>query len=91
MSIPLSSSAELRAFDATARVVRDDQYARVTDAFVADEGTRSFMQQHNPQAFHGMCERLLEAIARGLWQDGSSYQPMLEQHLLQTEQMLEGR
>ncbi|RGE40110.1 cobaltochelatase subunit CobN [Comamonas testosteroni] len=81
----------LFAFDATARVVRDDQYARVTDAFVADEETRSFMQQHNLQAFHGMCERLLEAMARGLWQDGSQYQAMLEQHLLQTEQMLEAR
>jgi cobaltochelatase CobN len=81
----------LFAFDATARVVRDDQYARVTDAFVADEDTRSFMQQHNPQAFHGMCERLLEAIQRGLWQDGADYQPMLELHLLQTEQMLEAR
>ncbi|WP_417282377.1 cobaltochelatase subunit CobN [Comamonas sp.] len=79
----------LFAFDATARVVRDDQYARVTEAFVSDADTRAFMQKHNPQAFHGMCERLLEAIQRGLWQESVDYQPLLEQHLLQTEQMLE--
>lgn len=81
----------LFAFDATARVVRDDQYERVTDAFVTDAATRQFMQQHNPQAFHEMCERLLEAIQRGLWQDAGNYQSVLETHLLQTEQMLEAR
>ena len=81
----------LFAFDATARVVRDDQYARVTDAFVADADTRDFLQQHNPAAFHDICERLLEAIGRGLWEDSGDYQPLLEQHLLATEQLLESR
>ncbi|QMV74351.1 cobaltochelatase subunit CobN [Comamonas piscis] len=81
----------LFAFDATARVVRDDQYARVTDAFVADASTRAFMQQHNPQAFHGMCERLLEAIQRGLWQEPGDYPKLLETHLLDTEHLLEMR
>ncbi|MFG5775489.1 cobaltochelatase subunit CobN [Comamonas sp. J-3] len=81
----------LFAFDATAQVVRDDQYARVTDAFVADADTRQFMQQHNPQAFHGLCERLLEAVQRGLWQEPGDYPELLEQHLLQTEQLLEAR
>ena len=81
----------LFAFDATARVVRDDQYARVTDAFVADDTTRAFMQQHNPQAFHGMCERLLEAIQRGLWQEPGDYPQLLETHLLDTEHLLEMR
>ncbi|MEG0413972.1 MAG: cobaltochelatase subunit CobN, partial [Comamonas sp.] len=81
----------LFAFDATARVVRDDQYARVTDAFVADADTRDFLQKHNPAAFHDICERLLEAIGRGLWEDSGDYQPLLEQHLLATEQLLESR
>ena len=81
----------LFAFDATARVVRDDQYARVTDAFVIDAGTRAFLQQHNPAAFHGICERLLEAVQRGLWQDSGDYQPLLEQQLLEAEQLLENR
>ena len=81
----------LFAFDATARVVRDDQYARVTDAFVADQDTRAFLQQHNPAAFHDICERLLEAIQRGLWQDSGDYAGLLEQQLLGTEQLLENR
>jgi len=81
----------LFAFDATARVVRDDQYARVTDAFVADADTREFLQQHNPAAFHGICERLLEAQQRGLWQDSGDYQALLEQQLLEAEQLLEQR
>lgn len=81
----------LFAFDATARVVRDDQYARVTDAFVGDASTREFMQQHNPQAFYEMCERLMEAIQRGLWQEAGSYPDLLQEHLLRTEQMLEAR
>ena len=79
------------SFDDTAHVVRDDQYARVTDAFVADSDTRQFMQQHNPQAFHDMCERLLEAVQRGLWQEPGAYPELLEQQLLQTEQLLEAR
>ena len=72
-------------------MVRDDQYARVTDAFVADAATRDFLQQHNPAAFHGMCERLLEAIHRGLWEDSGDYQALLEQQLLAAEQLLEKR
>ncbi|WP_159912683.1 cobaltochelatase subunit CobN [Pantoea sp. 18069] len=81
----------LFAFDATARVVRDDQYARVTDAFVADADMRDFLQRHNPAAFHDICERLLEAVQRGLWQDSGDYQSLLEQQLLAAEQLLENR
>ena len=80
----------LFAYDATARVVRDDQYAAVTDAYVIDTTTREFLQQHNPDALHDICERLLEAIQRGLWQQPGKYQPLLEQHLLSIEHQLEG-
>ncbi|HVL01340.1 MAG TPA: cobaltochelatase subunit CobN [Dongiaceae bacterium] len=80
----------LFAYDATARVVRDDQYAAVTDAYVNDDATRDFLQQHNPDALRDMCERLLEAIQRGLWQQPGPYQQQLEHHLLHAEQQLEG-
>jgi cobaltochelatase CobN len=79
----------LFGFDATAGVVRDDQYARVSDAFVGDEQNRRFMQQHNPGAFRDMCERLLEAIQRGLWQHSGDHQELLTQALLQTEAQME--
>lgn len=80
----------LFGYDATARVVRDDQYAAITDAYVNDSATREFLQRHNPDALHDICERLLEAVQRGLWQEPGDYQAQLEQHLLDAEQHLEG-
>ncbi|MEM9387059.1 MAG: cobaltochelatase subunit CobN, partial [Pseudomonadota bacterium] len=80
----------LFAYDATARVVRDDQYAAVTDAYVGDEDTRAFLQRHNPDALHDICERLMEAIQRGLWQAPGEYVEMLRRHLLEAEERLEG-
>ena len=81
----------LYGYDATARVVADHQYALVTDAYLNDPGTREFLQQHNPHALHAMCERLLEAMARGLWQAPGDYRAQVEQHLLASEQLIEGR
>ena len=81
----------LFAFDATARVVRDDQYARVTDAYLEDADTRAFLQRHNPDALFEMCERLLEAMQRGLWQSPGDYRERIEKHLLDAEQKLENR
>ena len=48
------------------------------------------MQRHNPDALHDICERLLEAIQRGLWQAPGAYAPALEQHLLEVEPLVEG-
>ncbi|MFN3988469.1 MAG: cobaltochelatase subunit CobN [Rhodocyclaceae bacterium] len=79
----------LFAYDATARVVRDDQYARVADAYVEDDDTRDFLQRHNPDALRDICERLLEAMQRGLWQAPGDYRARLEQRLLEAEQGLE--
>lgn len=81
----------LFAFDATARVVRDDQYARVADAYIEDAHTRDFLQRHNPDALREMCERLLEAMQRGLWQSPGDWRERIEQHLLAAEQHLENR
>ncbi|MGX7002052.1 cobaltochelatase subunit CobN [Caballeronia sp. KNU42] len=81
----------LFGYDATARVVSDHQYALVSDAYVNDADTRAFMQQHNPHALHSICERLTEAIQRGLWQSPGAYQDQIERHLLDAEQQLEGQ
>ena len=81
----------LFGYDATARVVSDHQYALVADAYVNDADTRAFMQQHNPHALHSICERLTEAIQRGLWQSPGAYQDQIERHLLDAEQQLEGQ
>lgn len=81
----------LFGYDATARVVGDHQYALVADAYVHDDDTRAFMQRHNPHALHAVCERLLEAIQRGLWQEPGEHRAQLEHRLLEAGQHLEGR
>ena len=81
----------LFGYDATARVVSDHQYALVTDAYLNDPDTRAFMQRHNPHALHSVCERLLEAIGRGLWQAPGAYRAQIEEHLLTAEQQIEER
>ncbi|CAH2899367.1 MAG: Aerobic cobaltochelatase CobN subunit (EC [uncultured Paraburkholderia sp.] len=80
----------LYGYDATARVVADHQYALVADAYLNDPHTREFLQQHNPHALHSICERLLEAMQRGLWQSPGDYRTQVEQHLLASEQQIEG-
>ncbi|WP_250523257.1 MULTISPECIES: cobaltochelatase subunit CobN [unclassified Caballeronia] len=81
----------LFGYDATARVVSDHQYALVTDAYVNDADTREFIAQHNPHALQSICERLLEAMQRGLWQQPAGYREQVERHLLDVEQHIEGR
>jgi cobaltochelatase CobN len=81
----------LFGYDATARVVSDHQYALVADAYVCDAGTRDFIAQHNPHALQSICERLLEAMQRGLWQNPAEYREQVERHLLDVEQRIEGR
>ncbi|MFC0679770.1 cobaltochelatase subunit CobN [Lysobacter korlensis] len=80
----------LYGYDATARVVEDHQYEMVTDAFVNDDHTHDFMRRHNPVALRDMCERLLEAIQRGLWQQPGAYAGQISQRLLESEQLFEG-
>ncbi|WP_239377082.1 cobaltochelatase subunit CobN [Frankia sp. Cj5] len=58
----------LFGYDATAGVVEDWMYEKVTESYVLDPDTRKFLQQSNPWALHGITERLLEAVDRQLWQ-----------------------
>jgi cobaltochelatase CobN len=79
----------LHAFDATAHVLSDYQYELVTNAFVNDPQSREFLQQHNPDALRDICERLLDAIRRGLWEKPGAFASQLEAHLLRVETQLE--
>ena len=54
----------LFGYDATAHVVEDWMYERVTDAYVADPEVRKFFEQSNPWALRSIAERLLEADER---------------------------
>ncbi|MHA7188508.1 cobaltochelatase subunit CobN, partial [Burkholderia pseudomallei] len=76
----------LYGYDATARVVSDHQYALVADAYLHDADTRAFLERHNPHALHGICERLVEAMQRGLWQAPGAHRDAIEGYLLASEQ-----
>jgi cobaltochelatase CobN len=57
----------LFGYDATAHVVEDWMYERVTAAYVGDAEVRKFFERSNPWALRAIAERLLEAVARGMW------------------------
>jgi cobaltochelatase CobN len=57
----------LFGYDATAGVVEDWMYEKLTESYVLDPQTRKFLQESNPWALHGITERLLEAADRKLW------------------------
>ncbi len=82
----------LYGYDATAHVVEDWMYERVTDAYVFDEDTRQFFEQKNPWALRGIVERLTEAMDRGLWEaPDPETRKRLEQVYLDVENQLEAR
>ena len=58
----------LFGYDATAHVVEDWMYERVSEAYVADASMRKFFEQSNPWALRNIAERLLEAVDRGMWE-----------------------
>ena len=81
----------LFGYDATAGVMADWMYERLTEAYVLDDENRKFMAESNPWALHGMAERLLEAADRGMWaQPEAETLNGLRQVLLEAEGDLEG-
>ena len=57
----------LVGYDATAQIVEDWMYERVTEAYVGDPVLRKFFATSNPAALRSIAEKLLEAAARDLW------------------------
>ncbi|MFJ2413641.1 cobaltochelatase subunit CobN [Streptomyces brevispora] len=57
----------LFGYDATAGVVDDWMYEKLSAEYVFDPENRDFMKKSNPWALRGISERLLEAAERGLW------------------------
>jgi cobaltochelatase CobN len=81
----------LFGYDATAGVMADWMYERLTEKYVLDDENRKFMAESNPWALHGMAERLLEAVARGMWAEpDAAIMAGLRQVLLEAEGDLEG-
>jgi len=81
----------LFGYDATAQVVEDWMYERVTDAYVADPDVRAFFERSNPWALRSIAERLLEAHERGMWDASDAARKTLQAALLEAEGWEEGR
>jgi cobaltochelatase CobN len=81
----------LYGYDATAHVVEDWMYERVTDAYVADPEIRKFLEASNPWALRAMAERLLEASERGLWSASAGALQTLRAAVLEAEGWEESR
>jgi cobaltochelatase CobN len=82
----------LFGYDATAGVVQDWMYEKLTESYVLDQSTRAFFEKSNPWALHGITERLLEAADRKLWDSPDPEMlAALKQVYLETEGDLEGR
>ncbi len=81
----------LFGYDATAHVLEDWMYEKVTEAYVADPEVRKFLEASNPWALRSMAEKLLEADERGLWQASAAALATLRSALLEAEGWEEGR
>ncbi|HEY2812407.1 MAG TPA: cobaltochelatase subunit CobN [Acidimicrobiales bacterium] len=81
----------LFGYDATAEVVEDWMYERVTDAYVADTEMRAFFAESNPWALRAIAERLLEADQRGMWDASDAARKTLTDAVLEAEGWEEAR
>jgi cobaltochelatase CobN len=81
----------LFGYDATAEVVEDWMYERVTDAYVSDPEMRKFFAESNPWALRAIAERLLEADRRAMWAASESARRTLTEAVLEAEGWEEAR
>ncbi|MGH9232403.1 MAG: cobaltochelatase subunit CobN, partial [Acidimicrobiales bacterium] len=81
----------LFGYDATAQVVEDWMYERVTESYVGDPDLRRFFEESNPWALRAIAERLLEADRRGMWGASDRARKTLVDAVLEAEGWEEGR
>ena len=75
----------LFGYQATARVVKDWMFDTLTKSYVADEQVSEFFRLNNPDALASICERLIEASSRGLWQAADVDLQLLRRKLMEVE------
>ena len=81
----------LFGYDATAHVVDDWMYDKVTAAYVADPAVRKFFEQSNPWALRAIAEKLLEAANRGMWNATEESLAILRDAILEADGWAESR
>ena len=75
----------LFAFAATTGAVKNHHFDLVHAAYLENEDTRQFIENHNENALREIAERLNEAIDRGLWVPRSNSAKSLIESLLPTK------
>ena len=75
----------LFGYDATAKVVDNWMYDKVTAAYVADPQVRKFFERSNPWALKSIAEKLLEAVDRQMWDASEDAVATLRQAVLEAE------
>jgi len=77
-------------WDATVEVVEDWMYEELAKKYVFDQVMQEWLKEVNPYALQNMVERLLEAIARDMWQASDEMKKELQKLYLSIEGLLEG-
>ncbi len=78
-------------WDATAGVIEDWMYERIARSYALDPEMRQWMKEVNPHALENILDKLLEAIARGMWQAGTEMEEQLRDAYLDMEGEIEER
>ena len=76
-------------WDATAEVVEDWMYAKIAEKYALDPEMQQWMKQVNPYALHNILDKLLEAIARGMWDADPEMEEKLREAYLEMEAEIE--
>jgi len=77
-------------WDATANVMEDWMYEQMARAYVLDEKVKEWMNRVNPYARQNILDKLLEAIARNMWQTDPEMEKTLQEEYLEIEGEIEG-
>ena len=77
-------------WDATSDMVQDWMYDAYTDKYVMNQDVQEWMRQVNPWALGAICNTLLEAEQRGLWEATEERREGLRDVAMSLEDDLEG-
>lgn len=72
-------------WDATADVVEEWMYRRVAQKYALDPAMKEWLRSVNPYALQNILDKLLEAVARGMWDAGDQMENDLREAYLEIE------
>lgn len=76
-------------WDATAEVMEDWMYEEIARSYALDPSMKDWFKKVNPYALQNIIDKLLEAIARGMWNAEKETEDKLREALLEMEGEIE--